>query len=52
MSSNHQSTFYIYKANNNAKNKLRSESVIGNPSKGVVRSLKRSLKQLEKEVKT
>jgi len=33
------------------KNKLHGESVLGEPSKGVVRSLKRSLKQLEKEVK-
>ena len=33
------------------KNKLHGESVLGNPSKVVVRSLKRSLKQLEKEIK-
>jgi transposase len=33
------------------KNKLHGESVLGDPSKAVVRSLKRSLKQLEKESK-
>ncbi|WP_178991056.1 IS110 family RNA-guided transposase [Winogradskyella schleiferi] len=33
------------------KNKLHGESVLGEPSKAVVRSLKRSLKQLEKEAK-
>ncbi|TXD81069.1 IS110 family transposase [Subsaximicrobium wynnwilliamsii] len=34
------------------KNKLHGESVLGEPSKAVVRSLKRSLKQLEKEMNT
>ena len=34
------------------KNKLHGEAVLGNPSKVVVSSLKRSLKQLEKEMKT
>jgi transposase len=34
------------------KNKLHGESVLGEPSKVVVRSLKRSLRQLDKEVKT
>jgi transposase len=34
------------------KNKLHGEDVLGNPSKMVVSSLKRSLKQLEKEIKT
>jgi transposase len=34
------------------KNKLHGESVLGNPSKAVVSSLKRSLKQLNKEIKT
>jgi transposase len=33
------------------KNKLHGESVLGNPSKAVVCSLKRCLKQLEKEMK-
>ena len=33
------------------KNKQHGESVLGEPSKSVVRSLNRSLKQLEKEVK-
>ena len=33
------------------KNKLHGEAVLGNPSKGVVRSLKRSLKHLSKEIK-
>lgn len=33
------------------KNKLHGESVLGEPSKLVVRSLKRNLKQLEKEMK-
>ena len=33
------------------KNKLHGEAVLGQPSKAVVRSLKRSLKQLEKEIK-
>jgi len=33
------------------KNKLHGESVLGEPSKAVVRSLKRSLKQLAKEIK-
>jgi hypothetical protein len=32
------------------KNKLHGEAVLGNPSKEVVRSLKRSLKQLQKEM--
>ena len=32
------------------KNKLHGEAVLGNPSKAVVSSLKRSLKQLEKEI--
>ena len=32
------------------KNKLHGESVLGEPSKAVVRSLKRSLKQLAKEI--
>jgi len=31
------------------KNKLHGEAVLGNPSKVVVGSLKRSLKQLKKE---
>mgnify|MGYP005668231173 CR=1 FL=1 len=34
------------------KNKLHGESVLGEPSKLVVRSLKRNLKQLDKEKKT
>ncbi|MBP1840011.1 IS110 family transposase [Formosa algae] len=34
------------------KNKLHGEAVLGNPSKVVVSSLKRSLKQVQKEVKT
>ena len=34
------------------KNKLHGENVLGNPSKAVVRSLKRSLKQLDKEMKS
>ena len=34
------------------KNKLHGEAVLGNPSKVVVRSLNRSLKHLEKEMKT
>ena len=33
------------------KNKLHGEAVLGNPSKAVVSSLKRSLKQLDKEIK-
>ncbi len=33
------------------KNKLHGEAVLGEPSKAVVRSLNRSLKQLEKEMK-
>jgi transposase len=33
------------------KNKLHGESVLGTPSKDVVRSLNRSLKQLQKEIK-
>ncbi|WP_179020052.1 IS110 family transposase [Winogradskyella forsetii] len=33
------------------KNKLNGESVLGEPSKAVVKSLKRSLKQLDKEMK-
>ncbi|WP_370002425.1 IS110 family transposase [Winogradskyella sp.] len=33
------------------KNKLHGESVLGEPSKLVVKSLKRNLKQLEKEIK-
>jgi len=34
------------------KNKLHGEAVLGNPSNVVVRSLKRSLKQLQKEIKS
>ncbi|QTD36449.1 IS110 family transposase [Polaribacter batillariae] len=34
------------------KNKLHGEAVLGTPSKSVVRSLKRSLKHVEKEIKT
>ena len=34
------------------KNKLHGEAVLGEPSKAVVRSLKRSLKHLQKEVKS
>ena len=34
------------------KNKIHGESVLGNPSKTVVSSLKRSLKQVQKEIKT
>ncbi len=34
------------------KNKLHGEAVLGNPSKAVVGSLKRSLKQVQKEMKT
>jgi len=34
------------------KNKLHGEAVLGNPSKAVVSSLKRSLKQIQKEIKT
>jgi transposase len=33
------------------KNKLHGEAVLGNPSKVVVTSLKRSLRQLQKEIK-
>ena len=33
------------------KNKLHGESVLENPSKAVVSSLKRSLKQVQKEIK-
>lgn len=33
------------------KNKLEGETTLGNPSMDVVRSIKRSLKQLEKEIK-
>jgi transposase len=35
----------------NLKNKLHSEAVLGSPSKAVVRSLTRSLKQLQKGIK-
>ena len=34
------------------KNKIHGESVLGNPSKVVVNSLKRSLKQVKKEIET
>ena len=34
------------------KNKLHGETVLGNPSKAVVSSLKRSLKQVQKELET
>lgn len=34
------------------KNKLHGEEVLGHPSKAVVQSLKRSLKQVQKEMKT
>ncbi|WP_411831075.1 IS110 family transposase [Mariniflexile sp. AS56] len=34
------------------KNKLHGEAVLGNPSKAVVSSIKRSLKQVQKEIKT
>jgi len=34
------------------KNKLHGEAVLGHPSKAVVSSLKRSLKQVQKEIKT
>ena len=34
------------------KNKLHGEAVLGNPSKAVVSSLKRNLKQVQKEMKT
>lgn len=34
------------------KNKIHGEAVLGNPSKVVVSSLKRSLKQVQKEIKT
>jgi len=34
------------------KNKLHGEAVLGNPSKAVVSSLKRNLKQVQKEIKT
>ena len=34
------------------KNKLHGEAVLGNPSKAVLSSLKRSLKQVQKEIKT
>ena len=34
------------------KNKLHGEAVLGNPSKGVVSSLNRSLKQVKKELET
>jgi len=34
------------------KNKLHGEEVLGNPSKAVVRSIKRSLKQIKKEIET
>ena len=34
------------------KNKIHGETVLGNPSKAVVSSLKRSLKQVQKEIET
>lgn len=34
------------------KNKIHGEAVLGNPSKVVLSSLKRSLKQIQKEIKT
>ncbi|MGK0447926.1 MAG: hypothetical protein ACJA2M_001706 [Polaribacter sp.] len=34
------------------KNKLHGESVLGNPSKYLVRSIKRSLRHLHKEMKS
>ena len=43
-------TVYI-KQSTMLKNKLHGESVLGDPSKDVVRSLKRSLKQVQKEIK-
>ncbi len=40
------------KQNTMLKNKLHGEAVLGEPSKAVVRSLKRNLTQLKKEIKT
>lgn len=34
------------------KNKIHGEAVLGNPSKAVLSSLRRSLKQIQKEIKT
>ena len=46
-------TLSIYtKQSTMLKNKLHGEAVLGEPSKMVVRSSKRSLKQLQKEIKT
>jgi len=45
-------TLSIYiKQNTALKNKIHGEEVLGNPSKMVVRSLKRSLKNVKKEIK-
>ncbi len=41
----------ITKQSTMVKNNLHGESVLGNPSKAVVSSLKRSLKQVQKEIK-
>ena len=46
-------TLSIYtKQSTMLKNKLHGEAVLGEPSKMVVRSLKRSLRQLQKEIRT
>ena len=46
-------TLSIYtKQSTMLKNKLHGEAVLGNPSKSVLRSLNRSLNQLQKEIKT
>ncbi len=44
--------FVYTKQSTMLKNKLHGEAVLGNPSKDVLRSLKRSLKQVQKEIKT
>jgi transposase len=45
-------TFSVYtKKSTMLKNKLHGEEVLGTPSKAVVGSLKRCLKQFEKEIK-
>jgi hypothetical protein len=51
MSSNHQSAFCVYKAKHYVKKQITWEAVLGNPSKVVVTSLKRSLRQLQRELK-
>ncbi len=41
-----------FKQSTALKNKIHGEDVLGNPSKTVVKSLKRSLKNVQKEIKT